>query len=82
MIRAVIPTNIQTVVTSKYSEIHMKGVHIKHLDLGHNLIIENDNLTSILEEGVEEQSQTIDEAFADQIEMGDKIDKYYEEHGI
>lgn len=59
-----------------------REIHIKHLDLGHNLVIENDELKTTLAESIEEQSQPLDEAFAELIEMADKIDQYYEQNNI
>lgn len=62
--------------------MNKKAIHIKHLDLGHNLVIENDELKTTLAEGCEGQDLSLDEAFAELIEMADKIDKYYEQHDI
>lgn len=54
-------------------------IHIKYLDLGHNLVIENDELKATVEN---EEDLSLDDAFAELIEMAEKIDAYYEEHGI
>lgn len=62
--------------------MNKKAIHINHLDLGHNLVIENDELKTTLAEGCEGQDLSLDEAFAELIEMADKIDKYYEQHDI
>lgn len=60
-----------------------ENIHIKQLDLGHGVIIENDELKSLVQENQSsDDALELDDAFAEIMEMAEKIDKYYEDNSI